>query len=90
MLYFRIAALVLWAAVAFIMAPSFYRYVSGISDEVVEYRTAFFFTGLLFVGMQARWLIAPDEQTVFLSLTALGAVLALYVAILAVQGRRRK
>jgi hypothetical protein len=86
--YMRIACLVLWAGAALVLSPSFARYVRGTHTATDEYRAAFFCTALLFVGGNGRWLLAPDDTNVFLGLYAFTAALAVYVIILAVQGRQ--
>ena len=87
--YLRVAACLFWGAAALVLLPSAYRYFRPRGDVVLEYRTALFFTALLLFGTVARWLVAPDEQGVFLALTAITGALGVYVLILGVQGLRK-
>jgi hypothetical protein len=85
--YMRVACLVLWCGAAVVLAPSFLRYVRGTFSATDEYRAAFFFTALLFIGSLGRWLIAPNDTQLFTGLYALTGALAVYVLILVRQGR---
>ena len=87
--YLRIACLAVWLAAAIVLAPSAWRYFTKFSQETTEYRLGLFFTSLLFAGSLARWIIAPDENDVFLALTAMTLALGVYVLILSLQGRRK-
>jgi hypothetical protein len=85
--WLRVGCLLLWAAAALVLAPGALRYVRGRFDGCDAYRTAFFFTALLFIGSLSRWILAPDDEEIFVALYAMTAALAVYVMILAVQGR---
>jgi hypothetical protein len=87
--WLRVASLILWTVAAIVLAPSAYRYIRGEFRAVDEYRSAFFFTALLFVGSLSRWLIMPEDQQLFISLMVLTAVLGAYVILLASQGRMK-
>lgn len=87
--WLRVGCLVLWAGAAVALAPGALRYVRGRFTGCDDYRTALFFTALLFIGGLGRWLLMPEDHQIFLSLTAMTAVLAVYVLILAIQGRRQ-
>lgn len=87
--WLRVVCLVLWAAAALILAPSTCRYLKGGFEACDEYRTAFFFTALLFIGSLGRWLVAPEDQQIFTALSALTGALAVYVILLSWQRRQR-
>lgn len=80
--YMRIGCFVLWLTVAVILFPALLRYLRGPARPCDEYRTAFFFTALLFVCSLGRWLFIPFNGQVFVALYALTGALAVYVLIL--------
>lgn len=90
MFYLRVVCLILWIAAALALVPSSLRYIRGREfTDLDEYRTAFFFTALLFIGSLGRWLLMPDNETLFSGLYAMTAALAVYVLMLTRQGREK-
>lgn len=87
--YLRVGCLLLWTATAIVLLPGALRYVRGRFDGCDAYRTAFFFTALLFIGSLGRWLLFPNDDEIFVALYAMTGGLAVYVMLLAYQGRPR-
>lgn len=87
--WMRVGCFVLWIVAAAALAPAAIRFIRGHFDRCDEYRTALFFTALLFIGSLGRWILRPEDEGLFVALYSLTGALAVYVMILAVQGRRQ-
>lgn len=83
----RVVSILVWMVLTGVSLPSFVRYVRGKSIAGDEYRTGYFFTGLIIIGFAARWFIAPQDNHVFALLYACSTALGVYLIILFVQKR---
>ena len=75
----RLACMAAWAIVALSVLPSAYRAIRQRACENDPFRAAFAFVGLLLMGFNLRWLIAPEDVAVWLALHGISLLLALYV-----------
>lgn len=88
MFYLRVATFLIWAAVAVVKLPPVLRYLRGREfTKVDEYRAVLFFVALVFIGSISRWLFAPNDESLFLAVTALSCGLGCFVLILSRQNR---
>lgn len=82
---------ILWFGVALITTPGTKRQFFSKAPRVGDpSKSAFFFTALIFVGGNVRWLIAPDDMLTWKMIYALSIALAVYVAITIWNFRRDK
>lgn len=75
----RLVSIAAWALVAGCLGGSAYRAIRGRTFAYDNFRAGFFFVALLMIGFNLRWLLAPDDQGVWLALYALSALVAFFV-----------
>ena len=77
--FLRWISILLWAAVAAVLAPSAYRSVRRLDYSNDNFRAGFFFCALVTIGFALRWVIAPDDMHALAALYALSSLVAFFV-----------
>ena len=72
-----------WGAVMLYMAPDAWRAAFRKSHQFDPMRMAFFTTAFLMTCFPLRWLLAPDNTTLWALLYALSAADAVYIIVVA-------
>lgn len=75
----RLTSIVAWFIVAVALGGSAYRAVTGKTYAYDNFRACFFFVALLMLGFNGRWLVAPNDRSIWVALYALSVLVAFFI-----------